>query len=114
MTPETEQLMHQCLPFFAVLGDENRQRIVSLLSQHGQLSVNALTDLMHLSRPAVSHHLKLLLQANMVNVEQAGNERFYRMNFSHEGDCPIVLFSRLAAAFEREVQQHLNEAQENS
>lgn len=114
MTPETKTLMRRCLPFFAMLGDENRQEIIALLSQHERLSVNALTELVHLSRPAVSHHLKLLLQAQMVKVEQVANERFYAMNYDHEDDCPIVLFNKLAAAFEHEVAQKTTQQEQTS
>ena len=39
-----------------------------MLFQHGRLNVNQLIELMPLSRPAVSHHLKLMLQAESVLV----------------------------------------------
>lgn len=43
------------------------------------MNVNEITDKIHLSRPAVSHHLKIMLQAQTVSVEQIGKERFYRI-----------------------------------
>ena len=38
---------------------------------------------MALSRPAISHHLKLLLQSELVYVEKSGKERIYHLNI----DC---------------------------
>ena len=70
-------LMHQCIPIFTVLSDENRHKILQLLLENGKMNVNDITEHLHLSRPAVSHHLKIMLQAHAINVEQIGKERFY-------------------------------------
>lgn len=67
-----------CMPIFTVLSDEHRQHIVVLLSQYDEgLNVNAITDQMPLSRPAISHHLKVLKQAGIVNSEKKGTESTY-------------------------------------
>ncbi|HGO5814266.1 TPA: ArsR/SmtB family transcription factor [Mannheimia haemolytica] len=78
------QLMKDCIPIFTVLSDENRHLILKLLLDHGAMNVNQITEQLHLSRPAVSHHLKMLLQANAVSVEQIGKERFYRLAMKEE------------------------------
>lgn len=70
-------LMHQCIPIFTVLSDENRHKILQLLLENGKMNVNDITEHLHLSRPAVSHHLKIMLQAHTISVEQIGKERFY-------------------------------------
>lgn len=70
-------LMHQCIPIFTVLSDENRHKILQLLLENGKMNVNDITEHLHLSRPAVSHHLKIMLQAHAISVEQIGKERFY-------------------------------------
>lgn len=69
--------MHQCIPIFTVLSDENRHKILQLLLENGKMNVNDITEHLHLSRPAVSHHLKIMLQAHAISVEQIGKERFY-------------------------------------
>ena len=74
------ELFQQALPFFAALGDENRQQIVVRLLQTYHLSVNEIADGTHLSRPAVSHHLKVLKDAHLVSVERSGTQRFYHID----------------------------------
>lgn len=74
------QLMHDAIPLFIVLSDENRHKILRLLLENGSMNVNDITDKLHLSRPAVSHHLKIMLQAKTVGVEQIGKERFYHIS----------------------------------
>ena len=77
MPQQTMNLMRECIPIFTVLSDENRHQILRVLWEHGKMNVNELTEHLHLSRPAVSHHLKIMLQAGAVAVEQVGKERFY-------------------------------------
>lgn len=77
MPQQTMQLLKECVPIFTVLADENRHRILYLLLENGRMNVNDITEKVHLSRPAVSHHLKIMLQAQAVSVEQIGKERFY-------------------------------------
>ena len=66
--------LRACIPVFTVLADENRHKILQLLLENGQMNVNAITERLHLSRPAVSHHLKIMLDAQTVAVEQIGKE----------------------------------------
>ncbi|MFB2538549.1 MULTISPECIES: ArsR/SmtB family transcription factor [unclassified Acinetobacter] len=77
MPKATMQLLKDNIPLFVVLSDENRHLILQLLLERGRMNVNQLTEHLHLSRPAVSHHLKIMLQAQTVSVEQIGKERFY-------------------------------------
>lgn len=77
MPQATMNLMRECIPLFTVLADENRHKILQLLLENGKMNVNAITERLHLSRPAVSHHLKIMLDAKTVTVEQIGKERFY-------------------------------------
>lgn len=64
-------------PIFSVLSDENRQLIISALGRYDQLNVTQLNDIVPLSRPAISHHLKLLKQSGLINVKKKGTENFY-------------------------------------
>ena len=73
-------LLRESTSFFSTLQEENRQEIVSLLFENGGMSVTEITDKMDLSRPAISHHLKLLLQTDLVYVEKRGKERVYFLN----------------------------------
>lgn len=84
MPQQTLALLKDCIPVFTVLADENRHLILKLLLEHGRMNVNEITEKLHLSRPAVSHHLKIMLQANAVSVEQIGKERFYSIAMADE------------------------------
>ena len=71
-------LFRMCIPYFEVLADETRQKLVLVLAEgHEALNVGAITERVSLSRPAVSHHLKVLLQAGMVGYTRKGTENYY-------------------------------------
>lgn len=72
------RLFRECIPYFEVLSDETRQKLVLVLGEgHESLNVGAITERVSLSRPAVSHHLKVLLQAGMVGFTKKGTENYY-------------------------------------
>lgn len=71
-----------CMPLFIALGDEVRLGIVSALTSSGLvdregLNVNEITQKTNLSRPAISHHLKILKDAGLVASRQEGTANFY-------------------------------------
>ena len=60
------------------LADPTRRRILTIV-RDDELSAGALAaHFGHLSRPAVSQHLRVLQQAELVSVRRAGNHRMYR------------------------------------
>jgi ArsR family transcriptional regulator, arsenate/arsenite/antimonite-responsive transcriptional repressor len=69
-----------CAPVFQALGDTFRQDIIMLLAQNERLNVNQVTEHIPLSRPAVSHHLKVLRQAGLVQMERVSRENFYALS----------------------------------
>ncbi|MED1409732.1 metalloregulator ArsR/SmtB family transcription factor [Bacillus paramycoides] len=64
-------------PIFQALGDGNRQQIIMLLLENKHMNVTQITDKMGISRPAVSHHLKILKQAELIVADRNGKEIFY-------------------------------------
>ncbi|MNJ01938.1 Transcriptional repressor SdpR [compost metagenome] len=62
------------------------------------MTVNEITEKLTLSRPAVSHHLKLLKNAGVVKVEQVGTQRYYELSMQEAVD----LLRRLLTALERD------------
>lgn len=82
MSQKTMQLLDQSAPIFDMLRDENRRQIILQLFDHHELSVSELTASLELSRPAVSHHLKLMLDAGLVLYRKNGKERIYRLNLT--------------------------------
>lgn len=79
MSLRTMNILSECIPVFTMLQDENRQQILMLLFDHGDMNVTELTDKLSLSRPAVSHHMKLLLDGGLVTVRKSGKERIYSL-----------------------------------
>ena len=63
---------------FSVLAEPNRRRILDLLRER-ERSVNELVDELGLSQPAVSKHLKVLREANLVEVRHDAQRRWYRL-----------------------------------
>lgn len=67
----------ECKPLFFAMGETPRQQIMLLLAETEDLNVNQLAARLPLSRPAISHHLKILRQAGLVDSRQAGTENRY-------------------------------------
>lgn len=65
---------------FAALADPTRFRIIELLAEHGKLPVSDIKKEFKISPPAVSQHLKVLKDANLVCVEVNAQQRIYRLN----------------------------------
>lgn len=64
---------------FDALGDPQRRAIVELLSS-GERSVREIAEALPISRPAVSRHLRLLKNAQLVAEEARGTRRIYRLH----------------------------------
>jgi ArsR family transcriptional regulator, arsenate/arsenite/antimonite-responsive transcriptional repressor len=64
-----------------VLADPARLRLLSLIQAQpgGEACVCHLTDPLGLTQPTVSHHLKVLLQAGLVEREQRGSWAYFRV-----------------------------------
>jgi len=67
---------------FTALGDEHRQRILLLFDQGERLNVGQIAEVSTLTRSTVSHHLKILREANVLNSEKIGKEVWFWINRS--------------------------------
>jgi len=63
---------------FEVLAEPNRRLILDLL-RHAERPVSDLVELMNVSQPAVSKHLKVLRDAGMVASRVQAQRRMYRI-----------------------------------
>jgi DNA-binding transcriptional ArsR family regulator len=61
------------------LGDPTRRAILAQLL-NGPLSVQKIADELPVSRPAISQHLRILKQANLVIDHAQGNRRIYHVH----------------------------------
>ncbi|MEK3885290.1 metalloregulator ArsR/SmtB family transcription factor [Paenibacillus sp. PL2-23] len=73
------ETFRSCIPLFQALSDPARQDIILLLAQEDSLSVNEIAEHSKLSRPAISHHLKILRDNKLVDIEQKGTQRHYSL-----------------------------------
>ena len=62
---------------FTALGDEHRQRILLTFEPGERLNVGQIVEVSTLSRSAVSHHLKLMREAGVLQSEKIGKEVHY-------------------------------------
>ncbi|SFL07467.1 DNA-binding transcriptional regulator, ArsR family [Paenibacillus sp. 1_12] len=102
MSINTEHVLQQfkdCIPLLDVLTDENRQKIIMLLAADKKgLNVNSITDHINLSRPAISHHLKVLKQSGFISSEKKGTENYYFLTVKK----PIDQLKQLILAIEKQ------------
>lgn len=87
---------HDCMPLFIALGDEVRLSILEALTDQtlstGKkgMNVKQITEQTNLSRPAISHHLKILKDAGIIDVLQEGTSNYYYLTVK---DCHARLMS---------------------
>lgn len=103
---ELLEQFHVCMPLFIALGDEVRLTIIEALansSERQMLNVNEVTKKTHLSRPAISHHLKILKNAGLVGIEKKGTSNYYYLTIEKCTDQLMylgdLLKQRIAANF---------------
>lgn len=66
-------------PLFSALGNEERQDLMLIMLEGNELSVGELAQRTNLSRPTVSHHLKVLKSAGIILPQKKGNKIIYCM-----------------------------------
>jgi DNA-binding transcriptional ArsR family regulator len=62
---------------YTALGDEHRQRILLTFERGERLNVSQVVEVSTLSRTAVSHHLKVLRDAGVLQSEKVGKEVYF-------------------------------------
>lgn len=69
-----------CQKTLLALGDENRQHLILEMMQMGEcggVRVGMITAKTNLSRPAVSHHLRILKDAGLIKMRREGTKNCY-------------------------------------
>ena len=82
-------------PIMTILGDEVRQEILLTLIETGGMGgirVGEIQKKSHLSRSAVSHHLKVLLDAGIICMRREGTKNYYYIDFKDSTVKPVILF----------------------
>lgn len=65
---------------FSALADPTRRSIVEMLAASGQLSASDISNSFSMSPPAISQHLKVLREANLVQMEKRAQQRIYTID----------------------------------
>lgn len=87
--------------------DENRQKILLVLMDNcisGGVRVDDIAKRVNLSRPAVSHHLRLLMDENIVTVQKEGTKHFYHIS----GGGEILKLKKLIMSIEKFMNDEVN------
>ena len=100
------------MDMFIALSDPTRRTILEMLAKNGRLSATEIYDNFEVSHPAISQHLKVLRDADLVNVEKRSQQRLYQINPKKIEDLDIWVrklakgwderFDRLDKALENE------------
>ncbi|MGW1537367.1 ArsR/SmtB family transcription factor [Streptomyces aureus] len=77
--PLDEDQAAELAKLFKALGDPVRLRLMSMIASRagGEVCVCDLTPAFDLSQPTISHHLKLLRQAGLIDCERRGTWVYY-------------------------------------
>jgi len=79
------------------IGDETRQTIITVLMGHCTgMRVGEITEKTHLSRPAVSHHLKIMLDCGLVTLNKQGTKNYYSLNIGEDFQNLFALIDHIA------------------
>ena len=63
------------------LGDANRLKILQHISKMGGCGqCSEIQDVIDLTQPSISHHVKILLEAGLIEAEKAGRNIKYTLN----------------------------------
>ena len=84
---------------FSALADPTRRQIIELLAGRGELSATEISDRFAMTAPAISQHLKVLREAQLVRMEKRGQQRIYRLDPGAMTEFEVWV-QRLAARME--------------
>jgi ArsR family transcriptional regulator, arsenate/arsenite/antimonite-responsive transcriptional repressor len=68
------------LTAYKALSDETRLHIVHAVAFAGKCGTGECVKNLDLSQPTLSHHIKILINANILNVEKIGTTKKYFLN----------------------------------
>jgi ArsR family transcriptional regulator len=79
--PLSAQQASELAQVFKAIGEPVRLRLLSLIASHsgGEACVCDLTGAFELSGPTISHHLKVLREAGVIEGERRGTWIYYRV-----------------------------------
>lgn len=70
----------QAIKIAKAIADKNRYNIFKLIARNKEICCMEILKKSHLSQPAVSHHLKVLLESQLVFVRREGQYGYFSFN----------------------------------
>ena len=94
--PLSREQAEQVAPLLKALADPVRLRLMSLVASHagGEACVCDLTGAFELSQPTISHHLKVLHEAGLLEREKRGVWVYYRARTSSLTSLGVLIGAR--------------------
>jgi ArsR family transcriptional regulator len=91
--PLSADAAERITPLVKAIADPVRLRLLSLVASHadGEACVCDLNDAFDLSQPTISHHLKLLHEAGLLDRDKRGVWVYYRVNAGALRDLATLL-----------------------
>jgi ArsR family transcriptional regulator, arsenate/arsenite/antimonite-responsive transcriptional repressor len=68
------------LNFFYAIHHHHRQMILDIIKSHGEINASGIISRVGISQPTVSHHLKILCDAQVLKTKKVGKEVIYSIN----------------------------------
>lgn len=60
---------------FQGIADPTRRDIITMLASGEPMNLNSIAEQFDISRPAISKHIKILEECNLIDIQQEGRER---------------------------------------
>ncbi|QKJ30162.1 winged helix-turn-helix transcriptional regulator [Mucilaginibacter mali] len=70
---------------FQAIADPTRRAIINMLAAE-QMNLNAIADKFDISRPAISKHIKILMQCGLITIRQEGRDRYCLPDYKKLGE----------------------------
>ena len=75
---------------FQAIADPTRREIINMIA-HKSLNLNSVAEKFNISRPAVSKHIKILTECDVVKQKHTGREIYYHANLQKMKEIDIWL-----------------------
>lgn len=72
--------IYRVIKIAKALADNNRYHILKLIARNKEICCMEILKKFHLSQPAVSHHLKILLESNLISVRREEQYGYFSFN----------------------------------
>lgn len=75
---------------FKILADANRYKIVKILSKYPKLIVSDIAEILEISTPLASQHLKILEQGGLLEKEKLGQKAYLKLRTDNRTALSII------------------------